>query len=149
MEFGTHPWSASSERGVMHEKNDYNSLVPGRRGNNFDTVIFIFKLSIEFFGTSWEIALMCMPRINIDAGNGLVTSGNKTLHETMLVQIYPSYDCENIYILCLTIIIKSEVWTIKPLFRVRSWNNGMRCMSFYILTSPDNEFNKNKQNAYI
>ena len=36
------------------------------------------------------------------------------------------------YTLCLIIIIKSEVWT-NPLFRVRSWNNGMRCMSFYIL----------------
>ena len=23
-----------------------------------------------------------------------------------------------------------------PLFRVRSWNNGVRCMSFYILTKP-------------
>ena len=37
------------------------------------------------------------------------------------------------YILfCLIIIIKSEVWT--TLFRARSWNNGMRCMSLYILT---------------
>ena len=25
-----------------------------------------------------------------------------------------------------------------PLFRVRSWNNGMRCMSFYILTKHSN-----------
>ena len=62
---------------------------------------------------------------------------------------------ESIYILCLIIIIKS-VWTIThclglghetmvcavhqigsmnyyPLFRVRSWNNDMRCMSVYIL----------------
>ena len=39
---------------------------------------------------------------------------------------------ERIYILCLIVIMKSEVWTI-PLFRVRSWNNGVRCMSFYIL----------------
>ena len=62
----------------MHEKNIYSSLAPGRRGNNFDTVIFVFKLSIDFFGTSWEIALMCMSRKNIHAGNGLVTSGNKT-----------------------------------------------------------------------
>ena len=38
-----------------------------------------------------------------------------------------------IYILCLSIIIKSEVWTIYPLFRVRSWHNGVHCMSFYIL----------------
>ena len=37
---------------------------------------------------------------------------------------------ERIYILCLLIIIiKSEVWT----FTHCSWNNGMRCMSFYIL----------------
>ena len=40
---------------------------------------------------------------------------------------------ERIYIRCLIIIIKSKVWTTYPLFRVRSWNNGMRCMSFYIL----------------
>ena len=47
---------------------------------------------------------------------------------------------ERIYMLCLIIIIKSEVWTnYYPLFRVRSWNNGVRCMSFYIL---------NKDNLY-
>ena len=41
---------------------------------------------------------------------------------------------EIIYILCLIIIIKSEVWTIYyPLFRVRSLSNGVRSMSFYIL----------------
>ena len=40
---------------------------------------------------------------------------------------------ERIYILCLIIIIKSEVWTITHYFRVRSWYNGVRCMSFYIL----------------
>ena len=50
---------------------------------------------------------------------------------------------ERIYILCLIIIIKSEVWTITQLFRVRSWNNGMRCMSFYILINTpirENQF---------
>ena len=36
------------------------------------------------------------------------------------------------FVLCLN-IIKSEVWTITPLFWVWSWNNGMRCMAFYIL----------------
>ena len=45
-------------------------------------------------------------------------------------------DWDNIYILCLIIIIKSEVWTITHFFRVRSWNNGVRCMSFYILIHP-------------
>ena len=44
---------------------------------------------------------------------------------------------ERIYMLCL-IIIKSEAWTITHCFRVRSWNNGMRCMSFYILTRQNN-----------
>ena len=39
-----------------------------------------------------------------------------------------------IYMLCLIIIIKSEAWNYYPLLRVRSWNNGFRCMSFYILT---------------
>ena len=37
------------------------------------------------------------------------------------------------YTLCLIIIIKSEVWTIIHCLQVRSWNNGMRCMSLYIL----------------
>ena len=35
---------------------------------------------------------------------------------------------------CLIIIIKSELWT---LFRVRSWNNGVPCMSLYILMKRD------------
>ena len=39
-----------------------------------------------------------------------------------------------IYILCLIITIKSEVWTITHcFFSVRSWNNGIRYMSVYIL----------------
>ena len=37
---------------------------------------------------------------------------------------------ERIHKLFLIIIIKSEVWTITQFFRVRSWNNGVRCMSF-------------------
>ena len=43
---------------------------------------------------------------------------------------------ERIYMLCLIIIIKSdELWSVNyyPLFRIRSWNNGMRCISLYIL----------------
>ena len=41
---------------------------------------------------------------------------------------------ERIYMLCLIIIIKSEVWTITHcLLRVMSWNNGVRCMSFCTL----------------
>ena len=35
-------------------------------------------------------------------------------------------------VLYLIIIIKSEVWNIY-LFRARSWNNAMHCMSFYVL----------------
>ena len=44
------------------------------------------------------------------------------------------------YTLCLIIIIKSEVWTMSyyPLCRVRSWNNGIRCMSLYILLDEEN-----------
>ena len=37
-----------------------------------------------------------------------------------------------ICVLCLIIIIKLEVWPI-AVFRFRSWNNGMRCMSVYIV----------------
>ena len=48
---------------------------------------------------------------------------------------------ERIYILCLIIIIKSEVWTYNSLFRVRSWNNGVRCMSSYILMGQLNTYN--------
>ena len=44
---------------------------------------------------------------------------------------FPRDGWENI-LHCLIIIIKSEVWTT-ILFRVRSWNNGMRCMSIYTL----------------
>ena len=40
---------------------------------------------------------------------------------------------ERIYILCLIIIIKSEVWTITYCLGFRSWNNGARYISFYIL----------------
>ena len=36
-------------------------------------------------------------------------------------------------VLFLIIIVKWEVWPIYPLFRLRSWNNDMCCMSFYIL----------------
>ena len=44
------------------------------------------------------------------------------------------------YTLCLIIIIKSEVWSMNyyPLFRVRSWNNGMRCMSLYFMAISPN-----------
>ena len=40
---------------------------------------------------------------------------------------------ERIYILCLIIIIKSEVWTITHCLGFGSWHNGVRCMSFCIL----------------
>ena len=45
---------------------------------------------------------------------------------------FPCDNWDNIYNLVI-IIIKSKVWTYYPLFRVRSWNNCVRCMSFYIL----------------
>ena len=42
---------------------------------------------------------------------------------------------ERIYILYLSNIVKSiGSLNFYPLFRVRSWNNGVRCMSFYILS---------------
>ena len=36
-----------------------------------------------------------------------------------------------------------------PLFRVRSRNNGMRCMSFYILIGSDNGFSPGRRQAII
>ena len=36
-----------------------------------------------------------------------------------------------------------------PLFRVRSWNNGMRCMTLSILIGPDNGWAPNGQKAII
>ena len=33
----------------------------------------------------------------------------------------------------------------KPLFRVRSWNNGMRCMSYYVLLYKQFEYTKRKK----
>ena len=45
---------------------------------------------------------------------------------------FPCDDRENIHA-CLIIIIKSEVWTITHCLGVRSWNNGVRCMSFCTL----------------
>ena len=45
---------------------------------------------------------------------------------------YPCYDWENIYTLSFH---HHQIGSMNyyPLFRVRSWNNGIRCMSFYIL----------------
>ena len=45
---------------------------------------------------------------------------------------------ERIHILCLIIIIKSEVWTITNCLGLDSWSNGMRCMYFYILMGAVN-----------
>ena len=45
-------------------------------------------------------------------------------------------DWENIYIYIYTLsYYHHQIGSMNyyPLFRVRSWNNGMRCMSFYIL----------------
>ena len=47
---------------------------------------------------------------------------------------FPYDDCENIYTWsCSHHQIGSMNYNPYPLFRVRSWNNGMRCMSFFIL----------------
>ena len=45
---------------------------------------------------------------------------------------FPLLTIERIYILRLIIIINIGSMNYYPLFRVRSWNNGMRCISFYI-----------------
>ena len=46
---------------------------------------------------------------------------------------FPCDDLENIYTLSY---YHQQIGSMNyyPLFRVRSWNNGVRCMSFYILT---------------
>ena len=36
-----------------------------------------------------------------------------------------------------------------PLFRVRSWNNGLRCMSFYILIKPHGTLHILSQHMFI
>ena len=40
---------------------------------------------------------------------------------------------ERIYIYFVLLSSSNRSMNYYPLFRVRSWNNGMRCMSFYIL----------------
>ena len=47
-----------------------------------------------------------------------------------------AYHWENIHTLSY---YNHQIWSLNyyPLFRVRSWNNGMRCMSFYILMGCD------------
>ena len=44
----------------------------------------------------------------------------------------PYDDCDNT---CTLSYYHHQIWSMShlPLFMVRSWNNGMRCMSFYIL----------------
>ena len=54
-----------------------------------------------------------------------------------LVSVYPFLPCddwENIYTLSY---YHHQIGSMNyyPLFRVRSWNNGVRCLSFYILSS--------------
>ena len=46
-------------------------------------------------------------------------------------------DCENTCILSYHHHHQIRSMTQLSLFRVRSWNNGMRCMSFYIITTFD------------
>ena len=65
----------------------------GRCGSNSLNVIFGDIVHIRFMSTSCEIALRWMPKntfdyVNIGSGNGLVLSGNKTLIDSMLTQIY-------------------------------------------------------------
>ena len=49
-------------------------------------------------------------------------------------------DCENI---CTRSYYHHQIGSMThlPLFRIRSWNNVMRCMSFYILMSLLSDFN--------
>ena len=49
----------------------------------------------------------------------------------------PCDDWEYIYIYTLFYYHQIGSMNYYPLFRVRSWNNGVRCMSFYILVGPN------------
>ena len=78
--------------GTPEREVTVNSLAPGRCGSNFK--LFIFKLisMIDFLSISYNIAISCIAQdwwlVNNDSGNSLVPSGNKSLHEPMLTQIY-------------------------------------------------------------
>ena len=45
---------------------------------------------------------------------------------------FPCDDWDNMY--CVLLSSSNRKHELLPLFRVRSWNNGVRCMSFYIPT---------------
>ena len=94
----TRIWDLRSSARTRHSEviifKDFNSLTPGRCGNDFKLEIsehilqgyvhehFLWNCSqaiaIEYF--SWHV--------NIGSGNGLVPSGNKPLPPPMLTQIY-------------------------------------------------------------
>ena len=68
-----------------------DSLAPGRFVRNLELVIFKLILKIDILSISCEIALRWMPKdligdlVNIDSGNGLVPSGNKSLPEPKVI----------------------------------------------------------------
>ena len=68
-------------------------LAYGRYSSNFKRITFdhIFGLSSCAFLVNWllvECPLHQWLNVNTGSGNGLVPSGNKTIHYTMLTQIY-------------------------------------------------------------
>ena len=56
----------------METKHSVNSLVPGRCGNNFKSVISEHILSIKFMSPSSETALRWMQQNSIDNKSSLV-----------------------------------------------------------------------------
>ena len=60
---------------------------------------------------------------------GIITAASVRLHIELL------YGCDDYESTCTLSQYRNQIenMTHLPLFRVRSWNNGMRCLSFYIL----------------
>ena len=60
-------------------------------------------------------------------------------HEIGSMNYYPLFRVRswNNGVRCMSFYILLILMNYYPLFRVRSWNNGMRCMSFYILMTED------------
>ena len=62
---------------------------------------------------------------------------------------FPCDDRENIYTLSYYYHHQIRSMNYNPLFRVRSWNNGVRCMSFCILTDKCHSFSMIGYNVTI
>ena len=71
--------------------------------------------------------------------NHILSVIHNTIHYTICGAVWfqfthsPCDDWENIYIYFVLLSSSNQKYELYPLFRVRSWNNGVRCMSFYIL----------------